>query len=244
LRGVLKTCWRLGQMSAEQYQRAIDLGKVKGSTLLSGRLITPAEMRALVDVCTSDPSLHGARDAAMFAVLFGVGLRRQEVVGLDLDDYNDEDGELMVRHGKGDKQRTNYASGGAAEAIEYWIERRGDERGALFLPITKGPNGKVRMRRLNSQAVMDIMLKRSREAGIRHCSPHDTRRTYISSLLANGIDIKTVANMVGHTDVKTTANYDRRGEDAKRRASEAFHFPFVRPDAALPEPRKTKGRGH
>lgn len=242
LKGVLKAAWRLGQMTHEELHRAIDLPPVTGSTLIAGRLVGPGEIRALVDVCTADNSPLGARDAAMLGVLFGAGLRRSEVVGLDLVDFTQDTGALLVRHGKGNKQRINYVKGGAAEALAYWLEKRGEEPGALFLPLTK--NGRIIMRRLNPQAVMDILLKRSKQAGINHLSPHDTRRTYITNLLDNGIDLKTASNMVGHADVKTTAGYDRRGEEAKAKAAEVLHFPFARPyvPPALPEKAKIRRR--
>jgi len=227
LKGVLKAAWRLRQIETEDYHRAVDLPPVKGETLLAGRMLSAGELRALVDACVADPTPAGARDAALLATLAGVGLRRSEAVALDISDYKTESGEITVRHGKGNKARVNYAGGGAADALECWIERRGDTAGPLFLPTTK--QGGLVLRRLNDQAVMDILVKRSSDAGISHCSPHDLRRTYISMLLAAGIDINTVAKMVGHANIATTGRYDRRGEEEKQKAAGVLHFPFVRP---------------
>jgi site-specific recombinase XerD len=74
-----------------------------------------------------------------------------------------------------------------------------------------------------------VLSERAAQAGVEAFSPHDLRRSYISSLLASGVDLATVAAMAGHSNLTTTAKYDRRGEESKRRASELLIVPFVAP---------------
>src|SRR3989442_5704690 len=97
LRGVLKECWRLGYVSAEDFQRASDLEPVRGSRLPRGRALQPGEVRALFAACEDDdqkkPAM-AARDAAILALLYGSGLRRARAVGLDISDYDRESGQL------------------------------------------------------------------------------------------------------------------------------------------------------
>lgn len=223
LRGVLKEAWRLGQLEAADYQRAVDLPGVRGGTLPRGRALTPGELRALFAVC-ADGSPAGVRDAALLATLYGGGLRRAEVVSLDMSDYLPETGALTVRHGKGDKARIVYLTGGAQGAMAAWLPVRGTDPGALFLPINKGR--RVTVRRMTDQAVLAMLQRRAAKAGVSHFSPHDLRRTFISDLLDAGADIATVQKLAGHSSVATTGRYDRRGEHAKLRAATLLHVPY------------------
>lgn len=116
LRGVLGAAFNLGQMDAEDYRRATEVKGVKGETLPAGRSITRGEIQALMDDCMADQSAAGARDAAIIALLYSCGLRRAELTGLDLDDYDPERGTLRVR-GKRNKQRLVHVVSGAADAL-------------------------------------------------------------------------------------------------------------------------------
>jgi integrase len=81
---------------------------------------------------------------------------------------------------------------------------------------------------MSSQAIYNLLGKRAAEAGVKEFSPHDLRRSFVSDLLEAGADIPTVAKMAGHANVQTTARYDRRPEEAKRKAARLLHVPYSR----------------
>jgi site-specific recombinase XerD len=224
LRGTLKAAWQLDLMTAEDYYKARDVGTMKGESLPAGRALAAGEISALLADCEDDPTPAGARDAALLVVMYPGGLRRAEVAGLDLADYDTETGALTVRHGKGNKARINYLSDGAQRAMLDWLKIRGAEPGPLFYPVNKG--GRLQLRRMTSQAVYSILQKRGDQAGVSDFSPHDMRRTFISDLLDAGADIAIVAKMAGHTSVNTTARYDRRTEQAKQKTAGLLHVPY------------------
>lgn len=145
LRAVLKETWRLGLMSEEQRARACDLRAVQGSTLPAGRSLTMGEKTALSNICQADSSPKGARDAALFALGFGCGLRRAELVDLEVADFSTELGELRIRRGKGRKARVSHVSPGCRPALDEWLRLHGAVPSPLLVPVRKG--GAIELRR-------------------------------------------------------------------------------------------------
>ncbi len=93
---VLERAWKLGQMSAENYHRAIAIERKTGQRLLTGRALSVGEVQALFHVCAQDKSVKGSRDGALISVLYSAGLRRSEVVAVDLADWMEQDNCLIV----------------------------------------------------------------------------------------------------------------------------------------------------
>jgi site-specific recombinase XerC len=223
LRAVLRVCWRLEYMTGEEKERAIDVPSIPLSTKLRGRELDRGEIGALLESCARDRSPAGARDAGILGLLYAAGLRAQEVADLDLASWNPTAGELDVQ-GKGRKHRRAWARGGLALALEEWVAVRGRRPGPLFFPVDR--RGKIGTRRLSPQASRWVCQKRAASAGVAHFSPHDLRRSFVSHLLEAGEDLSIASALAGHAGVETTAAYDRRGEDARRRAAEKLHLPY------------------
>jgi len=215
-------------MSAEEHQRATDLKAIKGAKAAQaekGRHLKPGEFAALIGVCL-DGTQAGIRDACLIAVGYVCGLRRAELAGLQLDDYNQDESTLIIRHGKGNKERVIPLAEGAREALSDWLTIRGSAPGALFVAIRKGDH--VTLAPLTAQSVYDILSKRAEQAQVKRFSPHDLRRTFAGDLLDAGADLATVQKLMGHSSANTTAGYDRRDARAKKDAVNKLHVPYRR----------------
>lgn len=222
IRGVLRCGWLADQMTAEDYQKAIAVRGVKGSTLPAGRDVANNEVAALLAACYADQGPAGARDAAIVAVMWCGGFRRDEMTRITLSDVDANTGRIVVT-GKGQKQRVVYVVAALAP-LRRWLSTRGDVDGPLFCPIRKGGTV-IAGRGMTSQAVYNLLSARADQAGVKSFSPHDLRRTYVGNALSAGVDIATVAAQCGHSSVTTTARYDRRKETALQAASARMVLP-------------------
>lgn len=232
VKGVMRQTWRLGYIDADTLARAIDVRAARGSRVdRTGRELTQGEVRALFAACAADTTAAGARDAAVLALALGAGLRRAELCSLTVADYTPDYmpeqglGRLVVA-GKGHKERAVLIHNGALDALHDWLAVRGSAEGPLFQPVNKG--GAVGTGGLTGAAVAQALAKRGEQAGVAAFTPHDCRRTYVTGLLDNGVDISTVADLAGHASVETTRIYDRRGERAAAAAAGTVHLPYTR----------------
>lgn len=222
LRGVMKTAWKLGQMSAEDYHRAAEVGNIRHRTQPAGRDLSVDEVIALLRACCAgadDAIGHDRRDAAIIALLVTVGLRRAELSALNYDDYDQESGELRIRAAKGRRERVNYVQNTPRFLLQRWLIWRGDHPGSLFERI-KSNDEAIPGKGISAQAIYNMVKLRARQAGVRDFSPHDLRRTSIGEMLDRGIDLATVSEIVGHASPETTKRYDRRGARALKAAAD------------------------
>ncbi|MBD2472816.1 tyrosine-type recombinase/integrase [Nostoc sp. FACHB-145] len=211
LRGVLKSALLLELINPIDYAHAVDIKSLKVSQKGSGRVLSRDEIDALMHTCFSDLTPNGFRDAALIALLRGAGLRRAEVVGLELKDFYHH-GEIKIHSSHRRVERTVYLSKSAHAIVNDWIEIRTPRDGPLLCQVNK--SGRVVHKRLTPQAVLFILHKRGEQAGIKPFSPHDLRRTFIWDLLNAGVDISTVQSLAGLSNPATTARYAPKAIEA------------------------------
>jgi site-specific recombinase XerD len=207
LRQVLRTCWRLEYLSGDAYQRLRDIEPVKGSREPAGRNIHPDELAALLEVCLSDQTPAGIRDAALMATLYSTGMRRAEAAAADVADYDPRERGWRII-GKGNKQRTVYVSQDAFGYVERWLVTLGSRRGPAFRRIDRW--GNIGAEGLTPGAINRIMDRRRILAELSLLSPHDVRHTFGGAFLDAGGDLSQLQRAMGHASQTTTAKYDRR----------------------------------
>ena len=158
-----------------------------------------------------------ARDAAIMEVLANTGIRVGELTRLTLEDIeiSPRKGMLTVRSGKGAKYRRVPLNADARRALEAYLETRPkNESGILFLGQRGGG--------LSSSAVWRVVIKYGERAGV-ELSPHTLRHTFGTRLVRRkGVDLVTVAAMMGHESLDTTAMYTRPSEDDMAEAAETL----------------------
>ena len=137
VQSILRQVWRDGHVSAERLERLRDLPPITGSSPPAGRRLKGPEIRALFEACPDTPT--GRRDRVILALLLGCGLRRSEVVALDLQHVTDDD--LVVANSKGGKSRTVPIPLGVRSALHTWLEIRGSNlRCEIMSRTAAGPS--------------------------------------------------------------------------------------------------------
>lgn len=225
LRGVLKAAWNLGQMSTDDYHRAIQVKHESVHGLPpAGRWVPTDEVQKLLRAAAAQPEPRCYRDQALIVVMYAGGLRRQEAAALSLADYQPNTGKLEVMRGKGRKYRTTYLREEYQAWLEPWVKFQ-RERGCEMMFVKWSRRGPTK-RKLSPAGVWMVVNNLCELAEIPEMGAHDLRRSFATELLEAGADLLIVQNLMGHADVKTTQIYDRRGEQTKRKIIDE-RFPVV-----------------
>jgi site-specific recombinase XerD len=148
-------------------------------------------------------------ERAMLLLMLTAGLRRSEVGAIRLEDVDLENQTLLVR-GKGAKQRMVPLMPQAAQAIQEYRAARPDvDQPYLFL----NPQGQ----RLAADYINRTLRRIIARTGLgKRITPHMLRHTFATHLVRNGVDVRTVQELLGHSDLETTANYLHADTRAKQ----------------------------
>ena len=218
LKGVAKSAWVTGDLPHENYLKINAIKQRRYYRLPSGRSLSAKESQQLFDSLTGDDP-QTLRDKAILALMIGCGLRRGEIPYLRLENYDPIDRSLRLI-GKGNKERKVFLPKPVADALNAWLLKcRPENQGLIFCRFYKGGH-LASDQPMDPSSVGRLTKARMLAAHNAPCSAHDLRRTFATRLLDKNVDIVTVKNMMGHANISTTAMYDRRGDEAQRRASE------------------------
>lgn len=213
IRGVMTTAFNLELIDADTVMRIKAVKCAKGSPVRVGNSLSQKEIKKLLNMCKKDTSVKGVRDTALIALMLTTGLRVNEVVNLELSDYEEGNGGLVSRSGKGRKRHEMQLPKQTRQYLRKWFKYRGMEEGPLFSTVLKSE--RVTATRLTTGRIYVMVKRLTAEAGVTVCSPHDLRRTFVTRLLDNNVDLNTVRKMVGHANIATTCRYDRRNNSVE-----------------------------
>jgi integrase/recombinase XerD len=162
------------------------------------------------------------RDRALLETLYATGSRASEVVGLCLEDLHLESG-FAKCHGKGNKQRVVPLGRPAVEALGAYLQ---DQRPHLVRTVPDAPWVFVSRggRALTREMLWILVKKYVRRAGLStKVSPHTLRHSFATHLLAGGADLRTVQELLGHSNIRTTQQYTHVDRDRLKAIHRRFH---------------------
>lgn len=187
------------------------------------KVLPVEEVFALVET-PAEESVLGLRDRAILELLYGSGLRISELCGLSLSDL-DRSGRVVHVMGKGSKERICPVNEAALDAIDAYLDRRGEllaepfpaqDPDALFLNYRGG--------RLRPRSIARHLDKYVLKAGLaRKTSPHAMRHSFATHLLGSGADIRSIQELLGHASLSTTQRYTEVSWDKLQEVYDKAH---------------------
>ncbi len=166
---------------------------------------------------TDTTTALGLRDRAVVEFLYGTGLRRTELLDLDLGDVDHAQRVVTVRCGKGGKGRRVPLPRTTHAALMDYVERGRPAFAQLdgdFAAIFLSSRGK----RLSPGVIRGLVGRLAKQAAItKRLTPHTLRRTYATTLLKHGANLRVIQLLLGHVSLDVTARYLRLDDEEVRR---------------------------
>jgi len=207
LRGFLDYAWRCGRSD----RNVLDGFTIQDkSPSCPPRVLTVAEARRVVEACPGQTSQE-RRERLMVLLLYGCGLRTQELCELRVQDVDTEHKQLQV-HGKGDRERAVPIPGGVLTELLAYLLERGWKRGPLLRQTG-------RRRPVGAHEVCDVVRRAAERAAIGwKVTPKTLRHSYATHLMDRGVGLAVIARLLGHRTPTETGVYLHALKHRKREA--------------------------
>ena len=186
------------------------------------RALSPEEMERLLAQPAKEDTPKALRDRAILELLYATGMRVSELVSLNLDNVDLQKGSVRCL-GKGSKERIMPIHAQAVHTLEQYLERARDkipgkdeDEKALFLNMRGG--------RLTRQGLWLIVKKYAKAAGLgTDITPHILRHSFATHVLAGGLNLRQVQELLGHRSISTTQVYTRVTSERRREVFDRAH---------------------
>jgi len=216
LKSIVKTGFLMGQVTDRQWRQVQAIKRLTVNPSNRGKALVPASVNKLISHTEQDKRLTGIRDSCMLALFVSTGLRRFELSHLMIEDIQLTNHLVIVKSGKGKKPRQQPMPTWTVLYIKRWLDVKATTTGYLFNPVWV--NFIKTDKRLSCAAIYQVVKARTLAATGIDISPHDLRRTYITELLNQKVDLSTASKLAGHANITTTQIYDKRNESVIRDA--------------------------
>jgi integrase/recombinase XerD len=197
VRGLLEYAWRSGRA---------DRNVLDGFHLQDNQerrvpeALSIEEARRLVEACPKG-TVADRRDRVMVLLLYGCGLRTNELCQLQVEDVDRDRKEVFVRKGKGDRQRVVPIPEGVMPELLGYLLDRGGKRGPLLRTAAKA-------RRIDAHDACEVVSQAARRAAIEwNVTPKTLRHSYATHLMDRGVDLAVISSLMGHRSPAETGVY-------------------------------------
>jgi integrase/recombinase XerD len=187
-------------------------------------VLTKEEQKALLN----QPNIRyptGQRNYTMLKLMLNIGLRLSEIINLTWDDINLMSGKVMVRHGKGAKDRILWTSNEVINLLIGWKEKQFNRLGKSVKPVfsTLSKNSNTIGKKLLQRYIQEMVSRYARKAKIKkNITPHTLRHSFATDLYKETKDIRLVQKALGHADISTTMIYTHIVDEDLEKALKSF----------------------
>ncbi len=172
------------------------------------------DVQKMIDFCPKN-DFFGIRDKAIFLCLLDTGLRAQELLSINIRDVDFFSGEIHILEGKGRKKRLVFLGSKSRKAFRAYLRIRTDVKDALWLNKSRD--------RLQYWGLVAMINRRAKEAKVPPPSLHSFRRWFALTCLRAGMDVFSLQELMGHSDLQVLKRYLKQAsidlQNAHRKAS-------------------------
>lgn len=178
-------------------------------------VLTKDEVRNLID------STDTIKSRLIISLLYSTGLRVSELVNLRISDLNTGDKTGWVRKGKGNKDRLFVMSESLSQELKEYISNKQGSHQFVF----------SKEKPLTTRNIQKIIKGAKERAGIaKKTTPHTLRHSFATHLLEQGIDIRVIQTMLGHSSLSTTQVYTHISPEQLKKVKNPFDTLFAPPE--------------